>query len=81
MKNQQKKFYTTFKTEKKDIIYLDKGFDKIIINFVRIEIIYSKYHMFFFSNFKLHKQIKASYAEKVFLFFLFSFFSLFLLLF
>lgn len=36
-----------FQGKKKDIIYLDKGFDKDVFNFIGIETVYSKCYIFF----------------------------------
>lgn len=64
MKDQPKGFYTILKFEKKDITYSDKGFDKVIINFVGIKTAYLKCHTSFPSKSKLHKHIKASCIEE-----------------
>lgn len=52
-------FYTTFETERERLAYLDKGFDKVFVNFVRIETVCSKYRSLFPSKSKLHIHIKS----------------------
>lgn len=42
MKDQPKEFYAIFEVEKKDLTYSNRGFDKVIVNFVRIETVCSK---------------------------------------
>lgn len=64
MKNQTESFYITFKEEKRDVSYSDKGFNKILVNFVGIETIYLKYCSSFPLKSKLHKYVKAGYVEK-----------------
>lgn len=44
-----------------DMIFLDKGFDEVIVSFVGIETVYSKCDSSFSSKSKLHKQIKNGY--------------------
>lgn len=44
--------------------YLNKGYDKVIVNFVGIEIICLNYCSFFSSKSKLHKHVKAGCMEK-----------------
>lgn len=57
--------------EKEGITYLNKSFHEIVINFVEIEIVYSKCHSSFFSKLKLyHKYIKVNCIEKALLAFL-----------
>lgn len=43
------------------------GFNKIVVNFVKIETTCSKYHLSFPSKLKLHKHIKADCMEKALL--------------
>lgn len=43
MQDQSKSFYIIFEAKKMYITYLDKGFDKIILNFVDIKIVYLEY--------------------------------------
>lgn len=59
MEDQLERFYTTFNTDGEDVTYSDEGFDKVIINFVGIEISYSKCYSSFPSKSKLHKYIKT----------------------
>lgn len=59
IKDQPEGFYNIFDANEEDVTYLDKRFDEVIVNFVRIEISYSKCHSSFFSKSKLYKHIKA----------------------
>lgn len=65
MKNQTESFYIMFKEEKGDVSYLNKGFDKILLNFVGIKTICLKCCSSFLLKPKLHKYVKAGYVEKV----------------
>lgn len=64
MKNQSKRFYTTFENKDGDVIYLNKGFDEVIVNFVEIETTCLKCHSSFFSKSKLYKHIKTDCVEE-----------------
>lgn len=64
MENQPEGFYTTFKDKKRDVTYLDKGFEEVVVNFVRIETTCLKYCSSFLSKSKLHKHVKADYVEE-----------------
>lgn len=68
MKDQSKGFYTKFEVKEKDIAYANKDFDKVIVNFIKIGKTGSRYHLFFFLKFKLHKHIKTGYIERILLF-------------
>lgn len=59
MKNQPEGFYTTFKNKEKDVTYSDKNFDKVLVNFVGIEMTCLKCRSSFPLNSKLQKYIKA----------------------
>lgn len=50
-----KGFCTTLEQESKKIQYLDKGFDKMVADFVGIKTLCRKWEIFFFSKFRLHK--------------------------
>lgn len=52
-----------FEAEKKEVNYLNKGFDKVVVNFVGIKTVCIKYNISFSSKFKLHKHLKAGYVE------------------
>lgn len=64
IKNQPKGFYITFEDKKKDVTYLNKDFNKVIINFVEIEITYLKCQLSFLLKSKLHKYVKANCIEE-----------------
>lgn len=53
-----------FENKERDITYSDEGFDKVLINFVGIEITYMKCRSLFPSKSKLHKHVKAGCVEK-----------------
>lgn len=53
-----------FKAKKKETIYSNKSFNKIVINFIGIEIAYLKCNLFFLTKLKLHKYIIANYIKK-----------------
>lgn len=57
--NQPKSFYTMFEDERKEFNYSNKGFDKVVVNFVEIETICTKCNTSFFSRSKLHKYLKT----------------------
>lgn len=63
MEDQLEGFYTIFDIDRKDVIYLDKSFDEVIINFVEIETFCSKCHSSFLLKLKLYKYIKAGCVE------------------
>lgn len=65
MEDQPESFYTTFDTDREDIAYSDKGFNKVVVNFVRIKTSYLKYHSSFFSKSKLYKHIKTGCIREV----------------
>lgn len=67
MENELESFYITFEDGEGDIIYSDKGFDKVIVNFVGIETTYLKYHLSFSSKSKLPKHVKARCVEEALL--------------
>lgn len=58
-------FYTAVDPEDEEVDYLDKGFKKVIANFVGIEIDCSKCSSSFFSKSQLQNYLKASYVEAV----------------
>lgn len=64
MENQPEGFYTTFDNKEGDVTYLDEGFDKIFVNFVRIETTCLKCHSSFPLKSKLHKHVKAGCVEE-----------------
>lgn len=47
VKNFSKSFYMTFDFKSKEVNYSDKGFNKVVTNFVEIEAICSKCSFFF----------------------------------
>lgn len=59
MKDQSESFYTIFDADGEDITYLDKSFDKLIVNFIGIETFCLKCHSSFPLKSKLYKHIKA----------------------
>lgn len=59
MKDQLESFYTIFDANGEDIIYLDKSFDKVIVNFIGIETFCLKCHSSFPLKSKLYKHIKT----------------------
>lgn len=67
MEDQPERFHTTFKTEDEEVTYSDKGFNKVFVNFVRIEAICSKCHSFFPSKSKLYNHIKTGCIEEALL--------------
>lgn len=52
------------KTEMEEVSYLNKGYDKVVVNFIKIKTVCFRYHVSFFSKSKLYKYIKASCIEK-----------------
>lgn len=64
MENQPKGFYTTFENEERNVTYSDKGFDKVLVNFVGIETTYLKCRSSFPSKSKLYKHLKAGCVEE-----------------
>lgn len=69
IEDQLEGFHIIFDVDKEDITYLDKGFDKVIINFVRIETFCLKCYSSFPLESKLYKYIKADCIKKALLFF------------
>lgn len=63
MENQPKGLYNTFEEEDNNVTYLDKGFDEIAVNFVRIEAFCIKCHTIFPSRSKLYKYLKSGCLE------------------
>lgn len=61
--NQTEDFYIVFKAKREEVNYLDKSFNKVVVNFVVIETVCIKYNIFFSSKSKLHKYLKADYIE------------------
>lgn len=43
--------------------YSDESFNKIVVNFVKIEVLYTKYRVIFFSRLKVHNYRKSSCLE------------------
>lgn len=64
VEDQLEDFYITFENEERDVTYLDKGFGKVLVNFVKIETTCLKCRSFFFSKSKLHKYVKAGYIKE-----------------
>lgn len=64
MENKPDGFYTTFEDDKRDVSYSNKGFDKIIVNFVGIETTCLKCHLSFLLKSKLYKYVKVSYVKE-----------------
>lgn len=64
MENEPEGFYTIFKNEKRDVTYLDKGFEEVVVNFMGIETTCLKYCSSFLSKLKLHKHVKADYVKE-----------------
>ena len=56
--------FAPYLKKKRDITYLDKGFDKVLVNSVGIKTTYLKCRLFFSSKSKLYKYGKAGYIEK-----------------
>lgn len=69
MKDQPKSFYTTFDSDREDIANSNKGFDKVVVNFVGIETLYSKCYSFFLSKSKMHKHITIGCLKEALPFF------------
>lgn len=44
------------------MVYLDKGFNKVFVNFVKIEVVYSKCHSSFLLKLKLYIYLKSDYV-------------------
>ena len=65
VENQLKGFYTTFDKENDNVIYSDKDFDKIAINFVGIEALCIKCCATFLFRLKLHNHLKNNYLEMI----------------
>lgn len=64
MDDSSESFYSILMKRKKDIIHVNKSFDKIIVNIVKIEITYLKFHLCLYSKSKLYKPIKTDHIEK-----------------
>lgn len=54
-----------FDSESEEVDYSNKGFEKVIANFMGIEIVCSTYGSFFSSKLQLYKHLKAGYAGAV----------------
>lgn len=67
IENQPESFYITFDDKEGDVIYLNKDFYKVIVNFVRIEMTCLKCRSFFLSKSKLYRHVKADCMEKALL--------------
>lgn len=68
MKNQPKSFYVTFDGKKKDVTYLNKKFNKILVNFMIIKTTCLNCYLFFSLRSKLYPHVKAGCIEKALLF-------------
>lgn len=64
MESQLENFNTIFDANGEDIAYSDESFNKVIVNFVGIEISCSKCYSSFPSKSKLYKHIKAGCIKK-----------------
>lgn len=64
MEDEPKGLYTTFENEADKVSYSDEGFDKVAVNFVRIETLCTKCRASFPSRTKLHNHLKSSCLEK-----------------
>lgn len=62
-KNQPESFYTIFENKSKNVIYSDKGFEEVTVNFVGIETLYNNYSATFFFRSKLHNYLKKGRLE------------------
>lgn len=56
-----------FEAEEKNMTYLNKNLNKVLVNFVKIEMVYSKCYATFSSKSKLYNHLKASYVERALL--------------
>lgn len=65
--NQSESFYIIFELKEGDVNYLDKGFDKDVVNFVEIKTVCSRCYRSFSSKSKLHNHIKVSCLKESFL--------------
>lgn len=65
LKNQPKGFYMAFEAKREEINYLDKDFDKVVMNFVGIETACAKCKTFFSLKSKLYKHLKAGCIKTV----------------
>lgn len=63
IKDQLPRFYIILEIKEKDVIYSKKDFDKIVVNFIRIELLYTKYYSTLFFQSKPHNYFKASWLE------------------
>ena len=63
MEDEPEGFYTTFGDEADEISYSDEGFDKVAVNFVRIETSCTRCHATFPSRSKLHSHLKSNCLE------------------
>lgn len=48
-----------FEAKKEEINYLDKDFNKVVMNSIWIEMVYTKCNIFFFLKSKLYKYLKT----------------------
>lgn len=64
MEDQLEGFQTIFDINRKDVVYSDKCFNEVIVNFVGVEVSYSRCHSSFPSKLKLHQHIKAGCRGK-----------------
>lgn len=63
IKDQSEGFYTRYNNEAEDITYSNKGFEKIAVNFIRINTSCSKCRVTIFSKSKLHNHLKDGCRE------------------
>lgn len=68
--DQPKGFYPTLKNKSDNVASTDKDFDKIAINFIKIEALCIKRYMIFFFKSKLYNHLKSGYLEVTLPFFL-----------
>lgn len=54
-----------FESEKEELAYLGEGFDKVFINFVKIETVCSRCYSSFLLKSKLHRHINSEYIREV----------------
>lgn len=65
LENLPKGFYIVFEAKREEINYLNKGFNKVVINFIGIETTYIKCNIFFSLKFKLYKYLKTGCIKTV----------------
>ena len=63
MEDKPKGFYTAFGDEADEVSYLDKGFDKVAVNFIEIKTLCTRCHATFSSRSKLHSHLKSGCLE------------------